>query len=214
MNWISENSEILSLALSALMALIWIVYLQIFAMGYLRQRRPIVLISRTAGTGDSARCFVSNMGAEPIYLTALIADVCIGDTLNRSFVTDRDELGADDIDSPGDATNQGPLSSGSYLDAGNFGTILKRALDHLDLSDHDEQVSELRLTVLCNSGHSNLLVAASRSFRVGWADGTRMFIPRRPQTDQASSYFRRLHYHRVLQQAIDDEAARLTGHDG
>ncbi len=209
MSWITGNYEIWNVALQAVMALIWIAYLQIFLFSYLRQRRPVVLINRSMGSSKNSRCFLANMGAEPIHLTAMIADVRIDGEMLRTFVTDREELRKDTLTSPSEGTNQGPVSSGKFIDAGSYGEIVERALNHLGRPDDFPKVTELCVTVLCSSGYSSDIIAGRRGFSVGEIDGELHFVPTNPTTEQLGSRREKRRNVRILEKQLADERARL-----
>ncbi|WOI57097.1 hypothetical protein [Palleronia sp. LCG004] len=208
-SWVVSNSEVINLVLQAIMVLIWVAYLQLFLFSYLRQRRPVVLINRSVGSSENARCFVSNMGAEPVHLTALVADLTIGDEVHRSFVTDRDELEKSGMSQPSEGTNQGPVAPGGFVDAGSFGEIVRRALSHIEDKDDENEVSRLSLMALCSSGYSSHIVAGARTFEIGMRDGARHFIPVEPTTLQYSSRRHQRSNYEILRKQLADERADL-----
>ena len=87
------------------MLLVWIAFLQVFVSSYRRQKRPNILIHRGAGSELEARCLISNMSAEPIYIESLIATVETVDGRWSCPVTEADE-GRSDLTL---ATRQGPM---------------------------------------------------------------------------------------------------------
>lgn len=72
-NWIASNHQVISALANIAMLLVWIAYLQVFVSSYRRQKRSNILINRGAGSGLEARCLISNMSAEAIYIESLIA---------------------------------------------------------------------------------------------------------------------------------------------
>jgi hypothetical protein len=48
---------------------VWLLYLHLFLTSYRRQQETVILIHRGASEDDRARCIVSNMGSEPIYVS-------------------------------------------------------------------------------------------------------------------------------------------------
>ncbi|MGR3755770.1 MAG: hypothetical protein ACU0AT_00880 [Tranquillimonas sp.] len=208
MTWLSEHSAALQVVLSGAMTLIWLIYLQLILMGVLRQRHSMILINRSAGAGESARCFISNMGAEPVYLISVIADLECDGKAFAALVTDREEISADDLQTPAEATTQGLVESGGFVDIGSFGDLMWRALSHLDMPK-DQPVERLTLTIAANSGHSALLVAGRRSFRVGWNDGARAFVPETVSTIQIRNWWLRGRLRARLKAELEDEAKAL-----
>ncbi len=155
LEWVQSNQDILSLALQLVMAVIWVCYLQLIFIGVLRQRRPIILVHRSGGKGDTARCLVSNMGAEPIYLINLVAELSIDKQMHRVSVIEKD----DEITESGDSVKesaQGPIQPGEMQDVGSFGSILRHAARRLG-QDNDVDVAEqMRILAMCVSGQSRL----------------------------------------------------------
>lgn len=92
MDWITDNAEIVILGLAALSAVVWIAYLQLFYLSFKRQRESMIMIQRGAVEDDRARFIVTNLGTEPIYIIAVLAEVTIGGERHVASVTDRDEV--------------------------------------------------------------------------------------------------------------------------
>src|SRR5690554_2505690 len=109
--WLNAHSSGLQTLFSGAMVVIWIAYLQVFLISFQRQHRPDIMINMGAGVGLKARCFVSNLSLEPIYLFEVIVEVKTGSGTYRSSVTDRTELPDQQLRDPAEATNQGPLKS-------------------------------------------------------------------------------------------------------
>lgn len=51
MKWLSSDSAALAVIVNAAMLVVWIVYLNIFLVSYLRQRQQCILIAQGAGPG-------------------------------------------------------------------------------------------------------------------------------------------------------------------
>lgn len=163
---IAENSATLRLATSLVMTGVWIAYLQIFLTIYLRQRRPDIIISLGAGVGMKTRCFVANLGLEPVYLSDVIVDLVSGRGHQRATITDRTELGEDRLRDPAEATNQGPLESGKYVDIGSFETLVQRVRQQgVDLDDGGE-VDSVEMIAVAEAASSGTHVGAARAWRV------------------------------------------------
>lgn len=177
MEWISANSDALSVMLSAIMALIWIAYLQMLFLQLRRNRRPVILISRSAGRGPAARLFVSNMGAEPIYLINMIADIETETTVAVAIVTDHDDISGEESTNAAEATNEGPLGSGQYLDAGSFHHLMSRIAGRADPRIDVDEVNRITLTIAASTGHSIQIAGGRRSFAVSQENGDIVFEP-------------------------------------
>jgi hypothetical protein len=199
MDWIRENSDVLQLCLAMLSAAVWLAYLQLLYLGFVRQRQAVIMIHYGAAEDDRARLTVSNMGAEPIYVIAILARITVAGETYDASVIDREELSFEDLDLPIKRTNQGPLKSGEYVDVGSFRDLVWRARQRLGLEGEDP-VQHIEITVGAASGHASQLVVAKRSFRRQEDGGRVVFVPASILTRQIRSNWRRrkvlkeLHY--------------------
>lgn len=166
-DFVKENSEIIRTVTNVAMLVIWITYLQLFLMSYMRQRRSSILVNRGAGRGVEARCLISNMSAEPIYVQSIMAVLQDGGREWTASVTDVEELGDNSADI-GKATNQGPLHAGDYMDIGSFKSLARRAAEHAGapvggmMQDYDS----LELIVVAAYASERKSVAARRRFQL------------------------------------------------
>lgn len=204
MDWLRDNVEILSLALSAIMALIWLVYLQVFVSQFMRQRRPVIMITRSAALDDEARCFITNMGSEAIYILNLIAELHTKDRSYSAVVTDRVETDFKDLNRPSERTNQGPLESGKFFDAGSFHELEMRARDAIGTPLEERDITCMTITVAAATGHASHLAAAWRSFQVEWRDDRRIFLPTTVLTRQVQTNWKRNKLKRLLAESLTD----------
>ncbi|MEQ6249688.1 hypothetical protein ABMC89_12415 [Sulfitobacter sp. HNIBRBA3233] len=204
MEWISQNSDVLQVVLTALSAVVWLAYLQLLYLGYVRQRQAVIMIHHGAAEDDRARLIVSNMGAEPIYIIAILARLTVDGEIFNASVIDREELSFEHLDTPLKRTNQGPLKSGEYLDAGSFGDLIWRARQRLGLSD-DTTADDIEITVGAASGHASKLVVAKRKFsRQRGQDGTITYVPTTILTRQVRSNWNRRKALRELNYVSED----------
>ncbi|WP_232845568.1 hypothetical protein [Aurantimonas marina] len=167
-NWLSQNTDVLSLAVSVAMLIVWIVYLQLLLYGYQRQRRSSVLISRGAGQGLRSRCLITSMSAEPLYVTSIIATL---ETKTNSYeyaLTDLRDLPEDLGADPRSSMRQGSLSTGEYLDIGHFDDLVEQLVETdaelSRLGAWADTVTALDLTVVALYGPDLIAVGASRRF--------------------------------------------------
>lgn len=190
MEWVNQNSAMLQVALGALTAVIWLAYLQLIYLGFIRQRRAVVMIHHGAADDDRARLTLSNMGSEPVYIFTIIAKITIDGKVHEASVLDREEMSFDDLEFPTRRTNQGPLKTGEYIDVGSFADLLKRAKLRLGINAGDK-AEEVELTVGAASGHASSLVVAKRSF-VREEEGSRViYRPKTILTEQVQRSWRR-----------------------
>lgn len=203
-DWIARNSETLSILTSLVMAGIWLVYLQIFLKIFLRQRRPNILISLGAGVGMKTRCFVANLGLEPIYLSDVIVDMVTEAGHHRATITDRTELGEEQLRDPSEATNQGPLGSGKYVDIGSFETLVQRVQRQGVELDPGAEVRSVEIIAVAEAASSGTRVAAARTWRL-LREGEQLHLrPETLETRQLRSWGERRRLRREL-------AERLAG---
>ncbi len=205
-DWIAANSQTLNTVTNAVLAVVWIVYLNLFLTGIRRTRRPMLMISRGAGSNEDARLFISNMGAEPAYITALIADVeCRNGNKTTATITQNDELAADDLSDPSAATNEGPLDSGAYMDGGSFGGLLTRISLHASEPVEAEAIDRVTLTVVAATGHSATIAAGRKTYRIKRHEAGLLFHPEHLSTIQLRSPWSRRRIHRRLNRDLQAE---------
>ncbi|WP_339948026.1 hypothetical protein [uncultured Albimonas sp.] len=220
LDWISEHSTLVQVVVQVLTAAVWIVYLHLLLAGFRRQRRSNLLISRAAGDDDRAHLLVSNLGAEPIDVVSVIADLeferparRVGDgtrwETRSAVVSDRN---SDSRRAEGDglqATRKGPLESGACRDLGSFRDMMDSALAALELAPQAEELRRVTLTVAAESGRDALLVAGRQSFAVVHLEGRRAWLPRKARTEQVRAGRERRALARRLDAELRDEARRV-----
>lgn len=125
MEWLNENAQAISAVASIFTLFVWVFYAQLLYNGYVRQRRPRVIINRGQGTGVDAICLISNMSSEAIYIQHLVA---VLHTQNHSYNLDVVEYQQRSSEQHENRyrTHQGPLASGDYLNIQSFGDIVNR----------------------------------------------------------------------------------------
>lgn len=201
-NWINEYSGALSVLANLGMLVIWALYLQLFLVTFLRQRRANILVTRGAGDGVDARCLVSNMSSEPVYIQSVLATVISGEREHTLPVTDtEDSERADRSSSLSSLSSQGPLDTGQILDLGPFSRLIDRVLRAHDEVPHSAEgvrtCEELELTVIGAYGQTTLGVAAKRRFRLEGEDQS-ILVPTSIDTEQIRSRRGRRYVREVL----------------
>ncbi len=182
--WIQQNSEALQLGSSIIMTVVWVVYLELLLRSFARQRRSMVLINLGAGSGLGARCFVSNLGFDPIYVIDIFVTLSFADGSDcKTFITDRSEIAAEDLNAPSDGTNQGPLKSGEYVDIGSLGDVMMRVRKAIDPEIELKNVDQIDLCVIAAAASSSSYVIAHRTYDVK-GDAREELIPQRATTSQ------------------------------
>lgn len=126
--FLQDNAPVISALASLGTVAIWTIYLHIFVQGHRRQLKPMLIINRGEGRDLSARCLITNMSQEPVYIQSVVANLISDGDRYTAYITD-----AEDIRSGGDPTGwqrltrQGPLASGMMVDMGSFECILDYA---------------------------------------------------------------------------------------
>jgi|Transcript_7988 hypothetical protein len=203
LDWIAENAGTLQVAISLLTAFVWLAYLHILWMNFRRQRQAVILINRSVAQDENAHCFVTNMGAEPIYLMEVMARIVTEDKEYVVKVTEREEIALEEVDDPLTRTNQGPIDSGDFIDIGSFLDLLNRANARMGTEGLFEKVREMELTVAAADGHATHLVAARRKFKAEWKGRKPYFVPESIMTHQIRNVFQRRKIGEMLQEQIE-----------
>ncbi len=160
--WLHDNTAFVSMLTGIVTAMIWLVYLQLLVTGQRHQRRPVLTIDRGAGRGMDGRIILTNLGFEVVYVTDIIALLHKGAEQFSANITDRDEVAYDDLNSPLEATLQGPLSTGEFRDLGSVRNIFDRIRSQGNMADLDN-LDRFELVVLARRERGT---GAHRSYRI------------------------------------------------
>ncbi|WP_083627922.1 hypothetical protein [Salinicola sp. MH3R3-1] len=208
MNWISQHSSAITALTSLCTLLVWLFYAQLLYLNFKRQRQPKIIINRGFGRSLQARCVISNMSPEPIFIEHIVV----------ILHTDRGKLFQDLIDferSAGDkgsadqlveTTRQGPMASGSYNHIGTFQNVVERVLRWHDIPTDDFQTTDGRtlqaveLRVIAIYGSEDSPVGASRTFELTMSPSGEALIPTRLDTRRYASRWRRLRVKRWIRE--------------
>lgn len=203
-DWISENSGMLQVVLNAAMVVIWIVYLQIFFISLKRQHRSKLLINMGVGSGLKARCFISNLSLEPLYLHDVVVELTTDAGTREAVITDRAEMTVDQMDSPSQGTNQGPLKSGDSVDIGSFNDILERASYTLkDVALED--ITHVQIKALAQTSSSPQVIGACREYRLHKSNGMTDIKPTQVTGKQIRFWWGRQRLYREMQKRLDQD---------
>ncbi|WP_099865372.1 hypothetical protein [Pararhizobium haloflavum] len=188
MNWLNDNSQALNTLLNAGMLLIWLLYFQLLYLSFRAQKRPNLLINRSAGNDARSHCLISNMSASAVYVQAILLDMSSGGRHWTATISDMQTLGSDETASQAmERTKQGPLKEGDFMDIGSFEDLVDTAIGVRSSSTEGpndiSDVDTLTVTVAAVYTSKNTLIGAHRSFRVSEENG-RIFL--RPETTLAN----------------------------
>lgn len=166
--WIASHQKVLSVLINFSMLLVWIAYLQIFVTGYIRQRRPNILINRGVGSTLEAHCLISNMSAEAVYVATIIAALEVDDDRWSYPVTDGELPDGWRDDQVANTTRQGPLASGGYRDIGHFRSFVERVVERTGAPSvlQTDEPFLLELLVVAYYASEYFPVGATRRFHV------------------------------------------------
>jgi hypothetical protein len=191
--FIADHSDVINALSNVAIVLIWVVYLQLFLITFRRQSRSSIHIDRGVASDEHARCIVTNMGMEPVYLLAVVVDFG-GPEAARAVVTDRDELAEQDVAVQLDRTNQGPMAQGEARDVGSLADLMRRARRKLDAKIDRTEIDRMRVTVVAIANQGQKLVAARKDFAAEHRPGgVTIFRPSSALTRQIRSAWRRRH---------------------
>jgi hypothetical protein len=208
--WIKTNHQLISLALSAAMLLVWIGYLQVFVRSYVRQTRPKILINRGGGSTLDAVCLVSNMSSDVIYVESIIIRLKTADDEWTCPVTELD--GLEEWNEPTDLnlkTRQGTLDPGKVRNMGTFRTIIEHTLratsEDVELgTDQWERLKRFDVQVIATYGSEDLPIGANRWFSLSWEGGSATMRPETAGTVQIRSRRKRRKIARILDAEVQD----------
>ncbi|GAM04709.1 MULTISPECIES: hypothetical protein [Novosphingobium] len=163
--WFTGNTQVVSVALSFAMLIVWVIYLQLLLVQFRGTKRSTILITRAAGRGMRSRCLVTNMSSQPLYVSSLIATVHVRGRQIELALTDLRELPGDLGEDPRSIMGQGSLATGQFMNIGHFDDIVRTLLDANEETDvQEEEVDQFDLTVVALYALEDLPVGATRSF--------------------------------------------------
>lgn len=127
-DWLQQNSGAISSLATLATLIVWIGYFQVLLNGYRHRMRPRILINRGGGRNIDARCVLSNMSAEPIYIEAIVISMKEQDEDQICSLSDF-EIRSPDQSDPRVKMLQGPLDSAEMVDIGSYREILQQVLE-------------------------------------------------------------------------------------
>lgn len=184
-SWITDHSGALSALVNFLMAGIWLAYLQLFLISFHRSNRAVVHIGMADESGGDARCIVSNMGANVVYVIAVLVDFEREEGTASAVVTDRVEQDAPDADDFRQRTNQGPLAGGESIDIGTFRRLAERVSRNKGLEVRLDTCTAITVTVAIAAQQAQTVRGGYKRFDMDRdSDGTLRFSSKDLLTQQ------------------------------
>lgn len=200
--WISSNSGAISAVASFCTLFIWLFYAQLLYLNFKRQRQPKIIVNRGAGSGLSARCVISNMSSEAIFIEHLAALVFTDRGRLMSDLTDlepsQDSEGSEKWQNLDEVTRQGPMQPGHYSHAGSFAEIVDRIYASHGVASQGgvardgRRLQALEIRIIAVYGSEDKPVGASRSFAVVQRENGVVLQAPTIETQRYASRFKRL----------------------
>ncbi|SHI34702.1 hypothetical protein [Wenxinia saemankumensis] len=197
--WLSSYAAQISAIADVAMVLIWLTYLHVFVISYLRSNRTAIHIGMVTGARADARCVIANVGSAPVYLLGVAADMDCAGTIQPVLLTDRLELQDQDLADPRQRTTQGTLGPGEARDIGSFRDLVDRAAIRLGHDLPFDGCEAMTLTaVVATREASSSLQGGFKRFGIAWEDGQAIFSSPDLLTRQIRSGRRRRRLRKVL----------------
>lgn len=174
---LQDYTSLASVAVSAGMLLVWMVYAWLFFQEFQRRRSAVIFIHEAGGGRPESPCLLVNLSQEPVHVLCSLA-VRDGISMRLQNTAEQDKL------SVVQQAKQGPLRSGDSLVLGSFENI-SRELDRVGTqrTRRKPQLIEIRVAVI--HGFREWPVGARRSFQI--EVDTHRVIPHTPTTEQLHS---------------------------
>lgn len=232
---IVEHAQTISGIGTAVMATIWLVYLQVFLLQFRRQRRAFLVIHHARGLSPSASCLLVNMSQETVHVQCVIARVTTKQGEYVRQLADLRRPSADEEEVEG-KLREGPLQPGGYVVLGDFEEIIldtaadakeesSREPSGEDAGGRSEQpasqrsdedlvagppssLSEVESLELCAAvvhGPSNHPIGARRRFSVEAEDRRFLIRPQNIHTEQLTNFRKRRQVRRWVEQCLEPQ---------
>lgn len=169
---------------SAIMALVWIVYFQLFFLQYRRNNRPYLVIHHAQNENPDALCLLVNMGKETVHVQCVqIALFTRAGEEKTMTVSEYRRIQSDDSNVH-QILRQGPLQPGGYLVLGSFkNIILGRRSKEVDPNYLFEDIVDVEIRAAVIHGPSKYPVGVRRRFTLRHEAGSAIF-PRNIYSEQ------------------------------
>ena len=157
---------------SAVMAIIWLVYLQLILSQYRRNNRPYLIFHHAQNENPDALCLLVNMGERPVHVVCVQAVIKMtSGEEHKLAVTEFERINVTEQDVQ-QTLRQGPLLNGGYLILGTFRDIIEKTQNEIGLNASLEDVECLELRAAVIHAPSKHPVGAKRAFVLKHNTGT------------------------------------------
>lgn len=168
---------------SAIMALIWVIYLQLLFIQYRRSNRPYLIFHHAQDENPDALCLLVNMGERAIHIECVQAVVKMkSGEVHELAVTEFKRVNVMEQNVQ-QVLRQGPLLNGGYLILGTFRDIIQNTESENGLTVSLEEVETLELRAAAIHAPSKHPVGAKRGFILTHG-GTSCIFPTEIYTEQ------------------------------
>nr|WP_251068297.1 hypothetical protein [Marinobacter sp. C7] len=187
------------------MAVVWIIYFQLFFLQYKRNNRPYLIIHHAQNENPDALCLMVNMGKEPVHVQCVQAVLYTRAGEQKVMtVTEYRRVAADDTNVH-QVLRQGPLQPGGYLVLGSFrNIILGRRSEESDSDYLFEDITAIEVRAAVVHGPSSYPVGVRRRFTLRHEGGAAIF-PRNIHSEQLIRRRDREEVRRWLEQELHPE---------
>jgi hypothetical protein len=186
-NFLQQNYGAVSAVASILTLAIWALYFQLLLNSYRHRIRAKININRGGGRTSAARCVISNMSAEAVYVEAIVLTLGDGDRRSVCHLSELDVSLSSDGD-PRSQIFQGPLNSGEFIDIGTFDSLIDRARNSFAEQEALRNDTEnLQVMVVGNYTGDDGLIAAERTYQLAVKEERRLLISATVSTRQVRS---------------------------
>lgn len=193
---------------SAIMAIVWVVYFQLFFIQYRRNNRPYLVIHHAQNESPDALCLLVNMGKEPVHVQCVQALITKESGTEEIVpVTNYERVNAEGGDIQ-QSIRQGPVQPGGFLVLGTFrNIILGRRSDDSEAGTVLESVRTLEIRAAMVHGPSRFPIGVRRRFYLRHNGGTCIY----PQNIHSEQLIRRRDRAEVIQWAEAELNPRNVG---
>lgn len=209
MEWLTNHSSAITAVTSLCTLLVWLFYAQILYLNFRRQRQPKIIINRGGGKTMQARCVISNMSPEAIFIEHIIAILHTDKGCYSTSLIDIEDSKRTESSKLVETTRQGPMAPGSFNHIGTFEEIIERVLHFNGIPSRGCQVTgdinlvaiELRLVAVY--GSEDAPIGVLRKFELSSDEHGPYLTPSTLDTRRYASRWRRRTVRRWLRDAED-----------
>lgn len=213
MEWLVDNQEVVSTAIQIVTAMVWLVYLQLMLQNFRRDRRSKLLLTRVAGGNERGHLMLGNMGAEPIFVKALLADLEVDGRTYHSIASDTGGFTPFPEIEPGRSI-KGPLETAQYRDLGRISDLVGAALEFSEIPEDAERLETVAFSVLAESSRDKTLIAGRLCFDVYHVGPHQRYLPHTLSTVQLRSFSKRRALASRLKEVLEQEMRTFLPEDG